>query len=240
MLDDFDAERTSQILAFLVGLDEETALKAALMAPHMLREELEDGSSFEVVWDSGASHSITHCKEDFHGEIKNPGIIKKLTGLARGLNIKGVGTVAWTFLNADGDPRTIMVPAYYVPGSPVRLMSTAQVLQLNPDESIVLSGNSATLSGVEDDPARRPVIAYVNPASNIPSSTCYRLNDVQHVATALCNFTAAVDPLNVNLSEPEKELLRWHQRLGHLGFNKVQFLTLSASSMFKMPTPDES
>ena len=29
---------------------------------------------------------------------------------------------------------------------------------------------------------------------------------------------------NVNLSDPEKELLRWHQRLGHIGMKKVQWL----------------
>ena len=31
-------------------------------------------------------------------------------------------------------------------------------------------------------------------------------------------------PTNVNLSEPEKELLRWHQRLGHISFRRVQWL----------------
>ena len=41
---------------------------------------------------------------------------------------------------------------------------------------------------------------------------------------ALNVITTAVDPSNINLSEPEKELLRWHQRLGHLDFRKIQFL----------------
>ena len=29
---------------------------------------------------------------------------------------------------------------------------------------------------------------------------------------------------NINLTEPEKELLRWHQRLGHISIKKVQFI----------------
>jgi hypothetical protein len=33
-----------------------------------------------------------------------------------------------------------------------------------------------------------------------------------------------VSMLHANLSAPEKELLRWHFHLGHLGFWKVQFL----------------
>jgi hypothetical protein len=34
----------------------------------------------------------------------------------------------------------------------------------------------------------------------------------------------AVSTANVNLSEAQKELLRWHQKLGHMGMSKVQFL----------------
>jgi hypothetical protein len=33
-----------------------------------------------------------------------------------------------------------------------------------------------------------------------------------------------VHEANHNLSEPEKELLRWHYRLGHISFRKIQFL----------------
>ena len=32
---------------------------------------------------------------------------------------------------------------------------------------------------------------------------------------------------NLNLNEAEKELLRWHYRLGHVGFKKVQFILCS-------------
>ena len=29
---------------------------------------------------------------------------------------------------------------------------------------------------------------------------------------------------NINLTEPEKEILRWHQRLGHISVRKVQWM----------------
>ncbi|KAI2496716.1 hypothetical protein MHU86_17763 [Fragilaria crotonensis] len=38
---------------------------------------------------------------------------------------------------------------------------------------------------------------------------------------------SAVNEANLNLSEPEKELLRWHYRLGHISFRKIQFLMRS-------------
>ena len=43
---------------------------------------------------------------------------------------------------------------------------------------------------------------------------CHSVNNVQSVVSAS----------NINLSPAEKELLRWHQRLGHIAFNKVQHL----------------
>jgi hypothetical protein len=40
-------------------------------------------------------------------------------------------------------------------------------------------------------------------------------------------MTASINEVSIanhNLSEPKKELLCWHQRLGHLSFRPIQFL----------------
>ena len=44
--------------------------------------------------------------------------------------------------------------------------------------------------------------------------------------TIKCNHSqpSLVSPNNFNLSDPEKELLRWHYRLGHIGIKRVQWL----------------
>ena len=58
------------------------------------------------------------------------------------------------------------------------------------------------------------------------------------VATASC-LNAAVNVIhanNTNLNEPEKELLRWHQRFGHVGFKTVQFLMRSGVLSFTPST----
>ena len=44
---------------------------------------------------------------------------------------------------------------------------------------------------------------------------------------ALCNVVTTVSSENNNLTESQKELLRWHQRLGHLEFKKIQHLMRS-------------
>lgn len=43
-------------------------------------------------------------------------------------------------------------------------------------------------------------------------------------AEALSVTITEVHPSNDNLSEPEKELLCWHEHLGHLSMKQVQFL----------------
>ena len=216
-------------MAFCTAMDEDF-IHAALTAPHKIKEKMKDGSAFKIIWDSGASHCITNNIDDFaNNPLRTAGVLKQLTGLAFGLQIKGVGAVEWTVLDINGMPRTLSLDAYYVPRSPVRLLSTAQLLQAYPGETIELDDQSATLSGLKGDPKRTPVKAFVNPQNNIPDCSAFHLSEVQQAAMALHSMTAAVDPRNINLSEAEKELLRWHQRLGHLDFKKIQFLMRSGA-----------
>ena len=106
-------------------------------------------------------------------------------------------------MDVNGKLRVIEIPAYYVPESPVKLLSTAQTLQHYDGETIVLDDQAATLSGLKGDPTRGQVKALVNPYNNIPTCTGYRLTDVNTAAISLNNLTATVGQENINLSEPE-------------------------------------
>ena len=200
------SSRLTQSYDSAIALMAAVDIQPLLLAPHKLHNKLKTGkASFEVVWDSGASHCITNDQNKFTGPIRSAGIVKKLTGLASGLDIKGVGTVSWSFHDRLGNLRTLQLPAYYVPKSPVKLLSTAQLLQHYPNESIELTDNAAILSGVEGDSSRNGVIAFVNPASNIPSCTGYRMTAVEQAAMALNVMTTTVDPSNMNLSDPKRQ-----------------------------------
>jgi hypothetical protein len=83
---------------------------------------------------------------------------------------------------------------------------------------------SLTLSGIENDSTRNPIIAFNNPVTHLPTTTAYRKTDSDKPAQSLCNSISTVNSSNNNLTEAQKELLRWHQRLGHLAFKKVQHL----------------
>ena len=195
-----------EVMAFCVALDP-TFIEAALCAPHKVKDAMPPDGSFKIIWDSGATHSITNDSKDFIGPIRSVGVCKTLTGLARGLMITGVGTVGWTVLDINGKPRTLKVEAHLVPKSPVKLMSTAQLLQAYTGETISLDDQSATLSGIAGDPERPPVKAFVNPCNNIPDCTAFKMEELEKAALALNTMVTTVDPRNINLSEPQKELL---------------------------------
>ena len=88
---------------------------AALVAPSRLHDALSKESSFQIIWDSGASGCISHDIDDFVGDIDKPESIRKLTGLAKGLAIAGTGHVEWAIPDEFGNHRVLRLPAYYVP-----------------------------------------------------------------------------------------------------------------------------
>jgi hypothetical protein len=55
-----------------------------------------------VIFDTGASLSITPHSADFIVPPTAPKNATKLGGMARNLDMMGVGTVSWTFLASDG------------------------------------------------------------------------------------------------------------------------------------------
>jgi hypothetical protein len=60
--------------------------------------DLDKSKLLKVVWDSGASFSISNDRKDFVGAI-DEAHTAHLRGLAAGVRIEGLGQVAWTFLD---------------------------------------------------------------------------------------------------------------------------------------------
>ena len=91
-------------------------------------------------------------------------------------------------------------------------------------EHITINENSLKLSGIKNDPTRSQVMVFNNPVTHLPTTTAYLPADTGIPERELYNTVTTVSENNHNLSESQKELLRWHQRLGHLDFNKIKHL----------------
>ena len=64
----------------------------------------------------------------------------------------------------------------------------------------------------------------VDPKNNLPTCSACRGNTACFAAAALNSVLSTIHADDVNLSNAEKELLKWHQCLGHMDFEKVKFL----------------
>jgi hypothetical protein len=76
-----------------------------------------------IIFDTGASLANSPYCSDF---IDDPTPLAKPTqlgGMGKGLQIEGVGTVAWTFTAKDKSEIQLRVRAYYVPAAKARLLS---------------------------------------------------------------------------------------------------------------------
>jgi transposase InsO family protein len=91
-------------------------------------------------------------------------------------------------------------------------------------EQIQMTEHDLLLSGIPDNEDRQAIHVHVNPKNNLPTSLAYAFNGIQAAVAAFNSTVSSVHEANVNLNDAEKELLRWHQRLGHISYKKVQFL----------------
>lgn len=225
-------KRVAQINMMMAGEEgfqpfNPATLRMALTAPAKLKSMLTKEKYFDLIFDSGATVSITNCEQDFIGPIRKPTIWTKLTGIARGLKIAGEGHVLWAVMAQDGTLRLLKLPALLIPGSPQRLLSTSSLLQTYPGETILLDAQKAVVSGVPSDPTKPAVTVLVNPTTNLPTCTAYCYNSLEPAVQELNNIIATVSKLNINLTESEKELQKWHCRLGHLSMRRIQSLMRS-------------
>jgi hypothetical protein len=213
------------------GLDmpSPSCFRMVMQAPSRFRNALRKESFFSIIWDSGASISISPDKDDFVGPLTSPGMGTKLKGIVKGLSIQGQGHVMWAVPDTSGQLRAIKVPAYYVPQARVRLLSTTSLLQSYPGETINIEAHQMTLSGKTGTQGQGSVIARVNPTNNLPTTTAYRYSDARAAPEALNALITTVSHENMNLSEAQKELVRWHNRLGHVGYKRVQSLMRSGT-----------
>ncbi|KAI2491271.1 hypothetical protein MHU86_23290 [Fragilaria crotonensis] len=177
--------------------------RVALLAPSRFRAAMSPESTFSVIWDSGASVTIS-LKLDFVGPLSRPSTITQLNGIAKGLRIEGEGKVHWSFHDSTGKLRTLELPAYYVPKIRVRLLSTTSLLQTYSDETIKVEAHRLTMSGVPNDPNRSPIVAHVNPDNNLPTSQAYRQPAILPAAECLNATISAVNEANLNLSNLRK------------------------------------
>ncbi|KAG7361170.1 hypothetical protein IV203_036270 [Nitzschia inconspicua] len=184
-----------------------------------------DPSCVPVVVDTGASVNLTPFASDFVGPIQPPDL-KSLQGLGSSSDVVGQGLVEWQIRDVFGNVKTIRTKAYLVPSAPVRLMSPQTYFREGEAGELRVDHLKAELTLHDGS-----VLTFPFAENMLP----YMLPDWQPVVgvtlqdhSVLCDqpliHMSVADETNQNLTSAQKELLKWHWKLGHGHFGWIQRL----------------
>jgi hypothetical protein len=88
-------------------------IRAAYLASGKVVKPQRKECLLPVIWDSGASVCVSFDSNDFVGPIQSVPAATRLRGFFRhGPRIRGLGYVAWSFLDDTGQLRTLKLPGY--------------------------------------------------------------------------------------------------------------------------------
>ena len=201
-----------------------------------LMNATEDSQKGTLVIDTGASESVSHVRSDFDSLV--PRTDKVLKGLALGLAIEGEGMVKWHIPCTDGTMRTFFIKALYVPAAHQRLLCPQSYLQQikrsDPRncEHVKVTDLALCLIGHSHLP---PIEVPFHAQSNLPVTLCFTETGMMQQHQALNN--CVTNSTNKNLDPAQKELLKWHFRLGHASMGGLKLLlgtgTLAHSDAMK-------
>jgi hypothetical protein len=136
---------------------------------------------------------------------------------------------------------TLKLPCYYVPSSQNRIASLGRILNAYPDKEVIITPKNLILTGSKMEGRGRLIIPFCK-ETHLPmgytKKNSFNSGNL-NIYAALESTKKQKDPnpmgkfhgsgsltegVNFNLAEPEKELLKWHYRLGHIGMQRVQWL----------------
>jgi hypothetical protein len=182
------------------------------------------GDALPIIADSGCTMASSFDPLDFEGDIIPMASGTSMQGIGTAVTIAGRGTIKWTVIDDSGTSRVIRTPGYYVPDMQVRLFSP-QAYMHDPTSSCTefrINVPAATLSWSYG--LHTLTIPY-DDATTLPFMRAYR-NPVKSAEAMAAQFSVT-DALNQNLGHGQKDLLKWHTRLGHLGFAWIKWLARS-------------
>jgi hypothetical protein len=169
-----------------------------------LRQEPFPSTSIPLILDMGASVSVSNDRADFVGPIHR---VQNTTlqGIASGLPIEGIGTVAYTISTSEGTPLQVMIPnVLFVPNCPGRLICPRQLL-LSLPQPCHFNGTSETMTF--HFPNHTIVVPYA-------STSCLPILYTCSSTQAYMNFCSTHDlpsaSTPANLTPAQHLKLRWH------------------------------
>jgi hypothetical protein len=173
-----------------------------------------------LILDTGASVSISPVRLDFVTPIR-PAQHVTVKGIASGLNVAGVGGIAYTFVNDAGDTQNIILRnCLYVPQSAVCLICPRQI---GATTGCQADGLHATHSACQLIVEGKATTLTYDTVSNLPIlftkpgiTTFVNYMQPYHAYTSATPQTTAI-----NLTKKQRQKLYLHEMTAHEGFKNL-------------------
>ena len=180
-----------------------------------------DTDSETIIVDTGASSAMSMEYDDF---IELNPHQDHINGIGN-IPVEGKGTLKWNIQNTDGSIEPIIIRnAIYAPKLPIRLMSPQQFVrqQINDDEASFIGTKEQLTIRYEN----KQLNAKYHPENNLPTIHTKPGNTKLkcYIATNTKSKQILNKDYNMSLSQSQKELLKWHYKLGHKGMQEIQAL----------------
>ncbi len=150
--------------------DNKMVSKAVLTAPdHFRSNTVGNRKAFNVVWDSGASLSVTNDKNDFVS-FEPLDIYVDTVGRSD-TKTCGIGMVKYNVISTNGELHTIISKAFYIPTAKQKLLSITDVLSKLPGGKFYMSASCTVLETPNKMVSELEIKN--DPATNLPTSQAF-------------------------------------------------------------------
>ncbi len=182
-----------------------------------------------LVIDSGALVCISPHKEDF---IDYGASTMKIKDLSSSNNVAGERIISWNRQDVHGSVVKVEVRGYHMPHADIRLLSPQVLISTIGGSSLrTMTGvalkldNSVTLFAPHCPHRNLPLLPLAKTNHNVHCfrSQAFGFNSSEFAAINDIK-SSLLTASNTNLSQPQKEVLLWHQRLSHASIPWIQSL----------------
>ena len=184
------------------------------------------GTPKDIIFDSGASASFTNDLTDFEGPLTP--IDARVSGYTEATAATGKGMVVWRMHDTSGKLQFLRTEAIYVPKGRRRLFSPhAHFQQHRGRGKFQLTATTVFYQDPDGWEAEFPLSRLENlPVADVysPTTSSSGTSPTDHKHSSPDDSANVLGSDLSNLSDSQQELLLWHCRLGHMGFQWLQSL----------------
>ena len=209
-------------------LPEATRLQVLDALQSLPNQLIQKGDVIPLIMDTGASRTVTGMKDDFlPGTLHDLATPLVLGGVEGKLVAEQAGTVRYEMLDDAGELVVVECEAIYSPTLCCRLFSPQtfhrEFYARGAGESEFATRHNRALFRIPkvDGKGTHTITVPYDKSTHLPIIEGFK--NATAVAESLA-MSCVTDALNQNLTSLQKVMLQWHYKIGHIGFQHLQWI----------------